>query len=52
MAWFHEDVLGRTDAEVRFIKGRLRFGDPSGARLQSNAPFPSMVIVWRPGGDG
>ena len=39
--WFHEIVLGR--AEVRFIKGRLRFGcskDP--------APFPTMLVIFRP----
>lgn len=38
--WWHEHIEGR--AEVRFIKGRLRF---SGATI--NAPFPSAVIVWR-----
>lgn len=41
-AWFHELVLPR--AEIRFIRGRLRF---SGARI--NAPFDSMIVVFRPG---
>lgn len=41
--WFHDHVYGK--AEVRFVKGRLRFG---GAK--SNAPFPSMVVVFRPKG--
>ena len=40
--WFHEHILGI--AEVRFIKGRLKFG---GAK--NSAPFPSMVVVWRNG---
>lgn len=37
--WFHDHIYGR--AEIRFIKGRLRFG---GAQL--NAPYPSMVVVF------
>jgi site-specific DNA-methyltransferase (adenine-specific) len=28
-------------AEIRFIRGRLRFGDSN-----SNAPFPSAVVIW------
>ena len=39
-AWFHDYILGK--AEIRFIRGRLRF---SGAT--QNAPFPSMVVVYR-----
>ena len=35
--WFHNYILDV--AEIRFIKGRLRF---SGATV--NAPFPSMVV--------
>lgn len=41
--WFHDYILGR--AEIRFIKGRLRFetdGIPGGP-----APFPSMIVVMR-----
>ena len=37
--WFHDYINGR--AEVRFVKGRLKFG---GAK--SSAPFPSMVVVF------
>ena len=40
MGWFHEYVLGR--AEVRFIRGRLKFG---GAKY--NAPFGSMIVIFR-----
>lgn len=38
--WFHEYIYHR--AEVRFVKGRLRFGGQT-----TNAPFPSMVVVFR-----
>lgn len=37
---FHEYIYG--NAEVRFIKGRLRFGGS-----KNSAPFPSMVVVFR-----
>lgn len=38
--WWHEYIM-KAD-EIRFIKGRLKFG---GARF--GAPFPSAVIVFR-----
>jgi phage N-6-adenine-methyltransferase len=41
--WFHKHVLGK--GEIRFLKGRVKF---VGAKF--NAPFPSMVVVYRPGG--
>lgn len=37
--WFHDFVYHK--AEIRFIKGRLKFGDSTNA-----APFPSMVVVF------
>lgn len=40
--WWHEHVQG-VASEVRFVKGRLRFGDG-----KQSAPFPSAVIVYRP----
>lgn len=43
--WFHQYILGH--AEIRFIKGRLKFetnGIPGGP-----APFPSMIAVMRSG---
>jgi hypothetical protein len=39
--WFHGIILPKAD-EIRFIKGRLKFGD-----AKYNAPFPSMVVVFR-----
>lgn len=38
--WFHEYCL-QAD-EIRFLKGRLAFGDGKG-----RATFPSMVVVFR-----
>jgi site-specific DNA-methyltransferase (adenine-specific) len=38
--WFHNYIYHK--AEVRFVKGRLKFGD-----LNQNAPFPSMVVIFR-----
>jgi site-specific DNA-methyltransferase (adenine-specific) len=38
--WFHEYIYGK--AEIRFIKGRLKFGGATNA-----APFPSMVVIFR-----
>lgn len=38
--WFHEFIYGI--AEIRFIKGRLYFGDGTG-----RAPFPSMVVIYQ-----
>lgn len=39
--YFHDYILGK--AEIRFIRGRLKFGDAKNA-----APFPSMVVVYKP----
>lgn len=41
--WWHEQVMARAD-EVRLVRGRLKFGDGTGS-----APFPSAVVVYRPG---
>ena len=39
-AWWHEFAM---QGEVRFIRGRLRFGS-----AKTNAPFPSAVVIFRP----
>lgn len=41
--WDREKHQPRPGVEVRFIKGRLKFGNS-----QNSAPFPSVVIVFRP----
>lgn len=38
--YFH-DYIYRKAKEIRFIKGRLKFG---GAK--TNAPFPSMIVIF------
>ena len=38
--WFHEYCI---KGEIDFIKGRLRFNNSD-----SNAPFPSCVVTFRP----
>lgn len=38
--YFHDFIYGK--AEIRFIKGRLKFSDG-----KSSAPFPSMVVIYR-----
>lgn len=40
-AW-HNWIFG--NAEVRFIKGRLKFGN-----AETSAPFPSAIVVFRKG---
>lgn len=38
--WFHEICLPLAK-EIRFIKGRLKFGDS-----KNSAPFPSMIAIF------
>lgn len=37
--WFHEYIYKK--AEIRFLKGRLKFGDS-----KNSAPFPSMIVIF------
>lgn len=39
--WFHEYVYNKENVEIRFIKGRLKFGNS-----KNSAPFPSMLIIF------
>src|SRR5262245_31852405 len=39
--WWHDYVMKA--GEIRFVQGRLRFGDAA-----AGAPFPSAVVVFRP----
>jgi site-specific DNA-methyltransferase (adenine-specific) len=39
--WWHDYVTKAS--ELRFVRGRLRFGD-----AKHSAPFPSVVVVFRP----
>ena len=37
--WWHEYVM---QGEIRFIRGRLKFGDNT-----NSAPFPSAIVIFR-----
>ena len=43
-AWFHAYIYGHY--EIRFLRGRLTF-----VGAKSAAPFPSMIVVFRGGGE-
>lgn len=38
--WFHDLIYNK--AEIRFIKGRLKFGNS-----KNSAPFPSMLVIFK-----
>lgn len=40
-SYWHEYIFNKAD-DIRFIKGRLKFGDG-----KNSAPFPSAVIVYK-----
>jgi phage N-6-adenine-methyltransferase len=39
--WFHDYIYKKPNVEIRFIKGRLKFGD-----AKNSAPFPSMIVIF------
>lgn len=45
--WFHDYIYKKSRVETRFVRGRLKFGDS-----KNSAPFPSMVCIFRKGGEG
>ena len=40
--WFHDYIYNNQRAEIRFLKGRLKFGGS-----KNSAPFPSMLIIFK-----
>ena len=42
--WFHDYIYLKPGVKLRFVRGRLKFGDG-----KNSAPFPSMVVIF--GGD-
>ena len=40
--WFHDYIYQKEHVEIRFIRGRLKFGGS-----KNSAPFPSMVVIFR-----
>ena len=41
--WFHDYIYSK--AEIRFLRGRLKFTDEDG-NVENNAPFPSMLVIY------
>ena len=39
--YFHEYIYKKRGVKIRFIKGRLKFGDS-----KNSAPFPSMIVIF------
>ena len=40
-SWFHDYIYKNPYCEIRFLRGRLKFGGS-----KNSAPFPSMVVVF------
>lgn len=45
LAWWHDDVV-RPKAEIRFIRGRVRF--LTDGPYRASGFFASVIVVWRP----
>lgn len=39
--WFHNYIYKNKNVEIRFLKGRLKFGNS-----KNSAPFPSMIVIF------
>ena len=44
--YFHDFIYKKENVELRFLKGRLKFG-----KSKNGAPFPSMIVVFKPKDD-
>ncbi len=44
LKWWHDDVIGH--AEVRYIRGRVRFG--TGGPYRASGFFASVIVIWHP----
>ena len=40
--WFHDYIYNKQGVEIRFLRGRLKFGG-----CKNSAPFPSMIVIYR-----
>ena len=40
--WFHDFIYQNPNAEIRFIKGRIKFSG-----MKGSGKFPSMVVIFR-----
>lgn len=41
-SYFHDYIYNKPNVEIRFIRGRLKFGGHP-----NSAPFPSMIVIFR-----
>ena len=41
--YFHDFIYNKEGVEIRFLRGRLKFGGHT-----NSAPFPSMIVIFRP----
>ena len=41
-SYFHDYIYNKPGVEIRFIRGRLKFGNST-----NSAPFPSMLVIFR-----
>ena len=46
-AWYHTYVWQQPGVEVRFLRGRVPFVDPSNPRYRVANPSPSMLVIFR-----
>ena len=44
--WFHEYIYNKNYAQVRFVKGRISFIDPTNPTKKQPSPRPSMIVVF------
>jgi len=44
---FHDYLYQKPGVELRFLRGRLRFGHPDTGVPMNPAPFPSMIAIFR-----
>jgi site-specific DNA-methyltransferase (adenine-specific) len=44
--WFHEYIYNQ--AEIRFVKGRIKFINPADPKKRVPAPRPSMIVIFKP----
>lgn len=40
-SYFHDYIYEKKNVEIRFIRGRIKFGDS-----KNSAPFPSMIVIF------
>ena len=45
---FHRFIYKQPNVEIRFLPGRLHFGHPETGEPGEAAPFPSMIVIWKP----